>query len=88
MHVYGAKEDESSTGHIWTAGFHRGMAHSRLARVLKLMNRISLIFKFFLGHGKPWITENADTESIDTVHTCILLILINIVELGKLTKCE
>jgi hypothetical protein len=49
---------------------------------------ISLIFKFFLGHGKPWITENAVTESMDTVHTCILLILINIVELGKLTKHE
>jgi hypothetical protein len=24
---------------------------------------ISLIFKFFSGHGKPWITETADTES-------------------------
>jgi hypothetical protein len=22
---------------------------------------ISLIFKFFSGHSKPWITENADT---------------------------
>jgi hypothetical protein len=49
---------------------------------------IYLIVKFFLGRGKPWITENADTESMDTGHTCILLILINIVELGKLTKHE
>jgi hypothetical protein len=26
---------------------------------------ISLIFKFFLGHGKPQITETTDTESAD-----------------------
>jgi hypothetical protein len=26
---------------------------------------ISLIFQFFLGHGKPWITETMDTESAD-----------------------
>jgi hypothetical protein len=32
----GAKEDESSTGHIWAAGFHHVMARSRLAGVLKL----------------------------------------------------
>ena len=25
------KEDESSTGHIWAAGFNHIMAHSRLA---------------------------------------------------------
>jgi len=35
----GTKEDESSTGHIWAAGFHRVMARSGLAHVLKLMNR-------------------------------------------------
>jgi hypothetical protein len=38
----GAKEDESSTGHVWAAGFHHATAHSRLARVLKLMNRLFL----------------------------------------------
>jgi hypothetical protein len=28
---------------------------------------ISLIFQFiFSGRGKPWITETADTESVDT----------------------
>jgi hypothetical protein len=27
---------------------------------------ISLIFQFFSGHGKPQITETADTESADT----------------------
>jgi hypothetical protein len=39
----GAKEDDSSTGHIWVAGFHRVTARShrvtarsRLARVLNL----------------------------------------------------
>ena len=37
-----AKEDESSTGHVWAAGFHHVMAHSRLAHVLKLMNHLFL----------------------------------------------
>jgi hypothetical protein len=34
----GAKEDESSTGCIWAAGFHHFMARSCLALVWKLMN--------------------------------------------------
>jgi hypothetical protein len=38
----GAKEDESSTGRIWAAGFHHVTAHSRLAGVLKLRNRLFL----------------------------------------------
>jgi len=38
----GTKEDESSTGRIWTDGFHHVTARSRLARVLKLMNRLFL----------------------------------------------
>jgi len=36
---YGDKEDEPSTGRVWAAGFHHVTALSRLARVLKLMNR-------------------------------------------------
>jgi hypothetical protein len=36
----GAKEDESSTGCIWAAGFHHVAALSRLAGVLKLMERL------------------------------------------------
>jgi hypothetical protein len=36
----GANKDESSTGRIWAAGFHHVTARSRLARVLKLMNRL------------------------------------------------
>jgi hypothetical protein len=32
----GAKEDESSTGRIWAAGFHHVTALSRLAGILKL----------------------------------------------------
>jgi hypothetical protein len=28
----GAKKDELSTGHVWTAGFHHVTARSRLAR--------------------------------------------------------
>jgi hypothetical protein len=38
----GTKEDESSTGHIWAAGFHHVTARSRLAQVLKLMNHLLL----------------------------------------------
>jgi hypothetical protein len=33
----GAKEDESSTGRLWAAGFHHVTARSRVVRVLKLM---------------------------------------------------
>jgi len=36
------KEDESSTGHIWAAGFHHVTACSHLACVLKLMNHLFL----------------------------------------------
>jgi len=43
------KEDESSIGRIWAAAFHRVMACSCLARVLKLMNRLFLQFSNFLG---------------------------------------
>jgi hypothetical protein len=38
----GAKEDESSTGRVWVAGFHHVKARSRLASVLKLMNHLFL----------------------------------------------
>jgi hypothetical protein len=38
----GTKEDESSTGHVWTAGFHHVTAGSRLACVLKHMNHLFL----------------------------------------------
>jgi len=34
------KGDDSSTGHVWAAGFHHFRARSRLARVLKFMNRL------------------------------------------------
>jgi len=52
----GTKEDESSTGHVWAAGFHRVTALSRLVRVLKLMNRLFLWFsKYFSDRGKPRI---------------------------------
>jgi len=37
---YGAKKDELSTGRVWAAGFHHITARSRLARVLKLTNRL------------------------------------------------
>jgi hypothetical protein len=38
----GTKEDESSTGCVWAAGFHHVMAHSRLAHDFKLMNCLFL----------------------------------------------
>jgi hypothetical protein len=38
----GTEEDESSTGRVWAAGFHHVMTRFRLARVLKLMNRLFL----------------------------------------------
>jgi hypothetical protein len=37
-----AKEDESSIGRIWAAGFHHVTAHSRLAQILKLMKGLFL----------------------------------------------
>jgi hypothetical protein len=38
----GAKEDESNTGRVWAAGFHEVTTRSRLAGILKLMNRLFL----------------------------------------------
>jgi hypothetical protein len=43
----GAKEDESSTGRIWAAGFHHVMARSRLVRFETYEPFILLIFLFF-----------------------------------------
>jgi hypothetical protein len=40
----GAKEDESSTGRVWPAGFYHVTARSRLARVKK-----NNIFKTIFG---------------------------------------
>jgi hypothetical protein len=36
----GTKEDESSTGRIWAAGFYHVTARFLLASVLKLINRL------------------------------------------------
>jgi len=55
------KEDESSAGRIWTAGFNHVMAHSHFARILKLMSHLFLYFSnFFSGCSKPRVTETAD----------------------------
>jgi hypothetical protein len=43
----GAKEDESSIGHIWAAGFHHVMACFYLAHILKLMNLFLQFFNIF-----------------------------------------
>jgi hypothetical protein len=37
---YGGKEDKSSTGRVWAAGFYHVTARSRLAGVLKTMNSL------------------------------------------------
>ena len=42
----GTKEDESSTGRVWAAGFHHVTDRSRLAR-FENYEFISLIFQFF-----------------------------------------
>jgi hypothetical protein len=36
----GTKEDVSSAGHVWAAGYHNVMACSCLARILKLTNHL------------------------------------------------
>jgi hypothetical protein len=60
-------EDELSNGSVWAAGFHHVRADPRLARVLKLMNRLFLSFFFFIsGRCNPPITETAETESVAT----------------------
>jgi hypothetical protein len=46
------KEDDLSNGHVWAAGFHHPTAHSRLACVLKLMNRLFL--QFSNVSFRPW----------------------------------
>ena len=51
----GTKEDESSTGRVWAAGFHHVTARYGLARVLKLMTRL-FIFQFFFGPRSTAVT--------------------------------
>jgi hypothetical protein len=57
----GAKKDEPTTGCIWASEFHRVMARSCLACVLKLGNHYFFNFQiFFLRGGELQITESAD----------------------------
>jgi hypothetical protein len=42
----GTKENESSHGRVWAAGFHYVTARSRLARVLKIGNPLFLSFSY------------------------------------------
>jgi hypothetical protein len=50
----GAKEDKSSTGHVWTAGFHHVTV-----RVLKLTNRLFLESSNFFGPREPRILNQS-----------------------------
>jgi hypothetical protein len=55
----GEKEDEPCTGSVWVAVFRYVTARSRLARILKLTNRIYFFnFQIFGGRGKEWILES------------------------------
>jgi len=56
------KEDESSTGRVWAAGFHHVAARSRLARVLKLRTFYFFNFPFFLG-PRPNISVTVESSS-------------------------
>jgi len=47
----GTKEDESSTGRVWAAGFHHVTARSGFGRFLKLTNRLFLQFSKFFFFG-------------------------------------
>jgi hypothetical protein len=51
----GTKEVDSSTAHVWAAGFHHVAALSRLSRVLKLMNVQFCNFPFSSDCDKPRI---------------------------------
>jgi hypothetical protein len=57
----GAKEDESSTGSVWAAGFQHVTACSRWERVLNLWTLYFYNFPNF--PGPRW---TADTESVNT----------------------
>jgi hypothetical protein len=57
----GTKEEGSSIGSVWAAGFHNVTVCSRLADVFKLINSLILYFsKFFRAR------ETVDAESVDT----------------------
>jgi hypothetical protein len=72
---YGVKEDESSTGRDWAAGFHHVTARSRLARVLKLINRLFIWFYIYFGPREPRITETVHTESIDRLYLILEMLV-------------
>jgi hypothetical protein len=61
----GAKEDKSSTWHIWAAGFHHVTARSRLAGILEFTNHLFVNFTILGGCGELRITDTTDTESAD-----------------------
>ena len=80
----GTKEDESSTGRVWAAGFHNVTARSRLGRFLKLMNFISLFFHFWGGCGKPrilnqWIRGH-DCTCVPTNSSTFVFLGVSIVQ--------
>jgi hypothetical protein len=73
----GEKKAELSTGRDWTAGLHHVTARSRLARVLKPMDRLFLNFTNFSGRVKPRKSETTDTESVDTgerLYLCLIYV--------------
>jgi hypothetical protein len=70
----GTKQDKSSTGCIWAAGFHHVTPHSCLVHFETYEPFVYLIFQLFSIHGKQQITETMNTESVDMgVHMYIFL---------------
>jgi hypothetical protein len=57
----GTKDDKSSTGCVWAAGFHHVTAPSRLAHVMKHMNRLVLELS-----SKPQIQGHNCTKIFST----------------------
>jgi hypothetical protein len=66
----GAKEDHSSAGRVWAAGFHHVTARSTLAGML---TQTVYFFNalFFSARGKPQLLNQWIRG-----HTCILLLLL------------
>jgi hypothetical protein len=53
----GAKECESSIGHVWAAGFHHVTARYHLVVILKLMNHLFKLFSNFFWGGRGCVVN-------------------------------
>jgi hypothetical protein len=60
----GTKEDESSTGRVWAAGYHNVTALSLLVGGLKSTKRLVFFSNFCAGRDKPRILNRLIREHI------------------------